>query len=149
MSKMQDTKTLKGADGDSFELTCVKLEPVAAYMLVAKLGKVLMPALVAMKTRKANDDLQPVVDQIFGGLTTEIAQQVMLELLSTTTVVRTTASGEVSKRDLCNGQAAINDAFRGSVMMMFRAMGFALEVNFGDFFDASGLIAKLTPMQSA
>jgi hypothetical protein len=149
MSKMQDTKTLSGTGGESFELTCIKLEPVAAYMLVAKLGKVLLPVLVAMRTRKPTDDMSPVVDQIFSGLTPELAQQVMLELLSTVTVVRTGASGQPQKFDLCNGQVAINNAFRGNVMTMFKVMGFALEVNFSDFFDVSGLVSRMAPTPSA
>lgn len=148
MSKMQDERTFKSKDGTSYAMTVVKLEPVAAYMLMTALGSFLIPAIVAMKQGK-DSDLQPIVEQFFKGLTPELRRSAMLDLLSPCVVVRTEPDGSDTKHELCRGQQAINHAFAGDVPMMFRALGFSLEVNFGDFFDVSGLAGKLIPTQSA
>lgn len=148
MTKQQDTRELTTSDGDVFELTVSKLEVLTAYALVARLGSLLAPAAVAMKQGKESD-LQPVLDQLFKTLTPELAQQVLVEMLSTTTVVHRTPDGAASKHELLRGKTEINNAFRGNLKTMFRAAGFAFEVNFSDFFDVSGLVAQLTPTPSA
>lgn len=142
---MQRTFTTK--DGDTLDVECSKLEPVAAYLLVAKLGKILLPALVAMRQGKETD-LQPVIGQMFDSLPPELAREVMLDLFRPCVVVKTNAEGKQSKHDLALGQPEVDKAFRGSLKTLFQALGFAFEVNFGDFFDASALVERVTRTQS-
>jgi hypothetical protein len=148
--KMSDSKTYEGKEGDSYEITVVKLEPVPAYQLVAKLGKLLVPAVVALQGVKATADVRelvPAADKLFDSLTPEMAMSLMKDLFATVTIVRTRADGVAEKSDLCHGQAMVNRAFRGDLKAMLVALKFAFEVNFGDFFDGSGLVglAAQTP----
>lgn len=143
MPKMQDTKTLTTPDGDTLELTVNKLEPVDAYVLTAKLGKVLIPAFVAARSGKSAE-LHGVVDTMFDKLGPELATQIMYDLFRGCLVIRNTPEGAAQKFDLAGGKAAVNNAFRGNLKGMFVALGFALEVNFGDFFGEGGLAALVT-----
>lgn len=147
MAKLQDSTMFTTRDGESFEVTISKLEPVAAYKLVAKLGKILVPALVAMR-QGTESDLQPVVSRMFDELPADLATEIMLDVFAAATVVRRTSDGGASKHELCAGIAEVNRAFRGNLLMLFKSLGFALKVNFDDFFDVDGLVARLTPTPS-
>ena len=147
MSKLSDTRVFTTSDGESYEVLVNKLEPELAYLLVAKLGKVVIPAIVAMK-KGGTTELMPVVDRLFESLTPELAKQVKNDLFAATTVIRTDREGNQMKFD-SGTAAAVNNAFRGQVKTMFEVLRFALEVNFADFFDVRGLAASTQKMPSA
>lgn len=139
--------TITGADGAEFEITCIKLEPVPAYLLLAKVGKIIVPAILAAQglTGKSDAaDLIPAINRLFESLTPELANTLMLDLLRSCTCIRPDDAGERERHDLLDVKR-INRAFRGNLKAMLLAMKFAIEVNFGDFFAASAAVASTTP----
>ncbi len=146
----QRTVELTGADGARFEITTLKFEPVTAYRLLAKIGRVLIPAGLMAKDvglKSATADLMPAVRTLFDSLTPELAEQVMLESLAASSCVRPDEQGTLERIDL-NSIAKINRAFRGNLKMMLMAIKHSLEVNYGDFFDGSAGAASMTPTPS-
>jgi hypothetical protein len=147
--KMQDTISIEGVDGEAFEVTCTKLEPVAAYELLAKVGKLLVPAVMAAQGLTSKSDalsMIPAVNQLFDAMSPELARSLMQDLLRGCTLTRPDDKGELERHDLLTTQK-INRAFRGNLKAMLMAMKFSLEVNFGDFFAASAAVASTTPTQ--
>lgn len=145
---MSNEKELQLKDGERLHLLVNMLEPTDAYTLVARLGKVLLPAIVALKQGKS-DELQTVVNTMFDQLGPETASLIRDELFKSVTATRFDAAGNPTKRDLLHGRAAINATFRSNLKAMFQTIAFAAEVNFGDFFDVSALAARMTPTPSA
>lgn len=132
MQTLQKTEMLTAKDGTRFEITTVKFEPVTAYLLLAKIGRVLVPAVLAT-TRGGNGDLDAVFDQ----LTPELAQTALVDTLASTSVVRPDDSGKLEKVDLTSIRE-INRAFRGGYLReMLLAMKHSLAFNYQDLFAAS------------
>lgn len=132
------------------EVTSVQLAPVHAYLLLAKVGKVLVPALAAARGVSGSSDLNalaPALSQLFDTLSPALAQSLLLEGLASTSVVAPDASGKLLKIDLTS-EAMINRAFAGNVKGMLLALKFALEVNYGSFFVGLGAAASETPTPS-
>ena len=152
MSTKQDTSEITLTDGSSLSVTVVKFEPVTAYRLLAKIGRVLIPTVFAARhvTGKSDTtDLMPAIKTLFEQLTPELAETVMLEALSGTSVTRADDNGHVQNIDLVHGTKAINRAFRGNLKAMLLAIKFSLEVNYGDFFVGSDSVAETeTPTPS-
>jgi hypothetical protein len=136
-------------------MTCAKMEPVDAYLLLGKIGKVVIPVIVAskgiaqgVKGAPSAADMMPAVRALFEQLTPELQLAVQLDLFKTCAIIKTDEKGDPYKQEL-NGVKAINNAFRGhSIKCMFKAMSFALEVNFGDFFAGKDGIANVIQMLS-
>jgi hypothetical protein len=132
MQTLQNTDTLLAKDGTRFEITTVKFEPVTAYLLLAKIGRLLVPAVLA-STRGAAGDMDAVFDQ----LTPELAQAALVDSLASTSVVRPDDNGKLEKIDLVNIRE-INRAFRGGYLReMMLAMKHSLAFNYQDLFVAS------------
>lgn len=128
-------------DGSTLWVTVNKFEPVPAYRLLAKIGRVLVPTVFAARHVTGQSDavdLMPAIKTLFDQLTPELAETVMLESLSCTSVVRVDDAGKKFNTDLTSVKA-INKAFAGNLKAMLLTIKFALEVNFGDFFAGSGV----------
>lgn len=141
----QESKTIEG-----LEVTVVKLEPVAAYMLLARVGPVLLPALLASKGVQLTggiESLAPAAKAMLDGLTPEAAKAIMLDVFQSTSVIVRSA-GEPRRYDLCGGIGEINKAFAGKFKGMLAALWFAIGVQFADFFAASDLAGSATPTPS-
>lgn len=142
----QRTTEIAGADGMQFEITTVKFEPVTAYRLLAKIGRVLIPTALMAKDvglKSSTVDLMPAVRTLFDQLTPELAEQMMLESLAASTCTRPDDQGALERIDL-NSIPKINRAFRGNLKVMLMAIKHSLEVNYGDFFDESVGAASTT-----
>lgn len=140
--EMVKTKEFQ-VDGEMFEITTVKFEPVTSYLLLAKLGKFLIPAGLAAK----DAGVGVAAEKLFTALTPELAQSTMLELLASSQCVRKDAEGALERIELTS-IGKINKAFRGSLKMLLMAMQHSLEVNFGDFFAVSDVAETATPTPS-
>jgi hypothetical protein len=116
MQTLQKTTTLLAKDGMRFELTTVKFEPVTAYRLLAKIGRVLVPTVLAAQSVTGKSlalDLLPAVNTMFDQLTPELAESALVDSLAATSVVRPDDSGKLEKIDTVNINE-INRAFRGA-----------------------------------
>lgn len=117
MSDMTQSKTL--ADGKC-TLTVVKFEPMKAYEMLGRLQE--------------------------PGAKTD--PKFLRDMLANSSVVREDDKGQAVNITLAQGDAAINRAFRGlGCAVMVEALGFAIDVNFADFFVAAE--AKLAERTAA
>ncbi len=104
--------TLTTDDGEEILVVVIPFEPVEAYEIIAKMEK------------------------MGGGVLSAFRK----EILSNTYVVRKDAKGESIRIELSgpNADKAMNRAFRGTgIVGLGRALKFAQEVNFADFFAAA------------
>lgn len=138
------TETLVAKDGTRFVLTANKFEPTYAYRLLAKIGRVLVPAVMAAKSVNAQSaalDLMPAVNAMFDQLTPDLADSARDDLLLAMSVARDDEQGKPERIDLVSPKN-INRAFRGGYLReLLLAMKFSLGVNFGDFFGVSATSA--------
>lgn len=139
---MIETKT-KTIDGLLF--TSTQLPPLRAYPLAARVAGILLPALNKLPSdlvaeSKADDFLSqdfgkliPALEPLLEALAKKENEDLPQKLLAGTTVQVPDDSGEMTVRSLVTPEA-INAAFQGRGLTMIKAMWFAVEVNFRDFF---------------
>lgn len=119
MSDMTQSKTL--ADG-RLELTVVKFEPMKAYEMLGRMNEL--------------------------GVRARTDPKFLRDMLANSSVVRDDDKGTRINISLAGGDKAINQAFRGyGCAVMVEALGFAIDVNFEDFFAAAE--AKLVERAAA
>lgn len=114
-----------------------QFQPMKAYGLIARLGKVAGPALAELGGVDLANGLQsdmasigPAVSKLLAGVAEDIP--LALELLKNSAVI-------VDGKDIALlDSAKVNKAFAGNLPAMFATLKFVLEVNFADFF-AEGL----------
>ena len=137
---MENTTTLE-VPGITLEVTTVPFEPVTQYTLLAEVGKVLVPTVLAARGVAGQSDaldLMPACRALFEQLTPDFARQAMQHILAGTTVVRRAEGEQPVKLDLVDVKS-INRAFAGAGLKpLLLAIKHALEVNYGRFFVGSG-----------
>lgn len=145
-----ETRTIGGLD-----VTSIQLPSTRAYALVRKVGKVVAPALGALRGKTPGAimgsdlaDLAPALESLFDKLDDQSADSLMLEALACTSVTRQGDDGRLIKYDLTT-KAAIDLAFDGDLRSLLLTIKFALEVNFASFFDGSGPSASASPAPSS
>lgn len=119
---------------DGLEVTTTQLPSMRALALSTRLLKVVAPAMAhAGGLSMASDiaDLAPALAALAGQLEPELVQSLTRELLAFTTVEM---SGKVMQ---LSTEEAINLAFAGRLMTLFKVLAFSLKVNFENFFDAA------------
>lgn len=139
---MIETKT-KTIDGLTF--TSTQLPPLKAYPLSARVASILLPVLSkfdALGLTSMDPDVfmdlgaakvLPALEPLLELLAKKENEDLPQKLLQATTVDIPDANGEMTRLVLISPDA-INRAFQGRGMTMFKAMWFAVEVNFRDFF---------------
>lgn len=139
---MIETKT-KQIDGLTFHST--QLPPLKAYPLAARVAGILVPVLSGLMEAGLSDmdadkflaqDAQkvlPVLGPLLDALAKKENEDLPQKLLAGTAVDFPGADGELSRISLITPEA-INKVFQGRGMALFKAMWFAVEVNFRDFF---------------
>ncbi len=137
-----ETKT-KNIDGLTFMST--QLPPLKAYPLAARVAGILLPMLGKLSAAGIKLDdaeaffntdsakLLPVLEPLLEALAKKDNEDLPQKLLAATTVQVPDESGELTNISLITPEA-INRAFQGRGMTMFKAMWFSVEVNFRDFF---------------
>lgn len=114
------------------KLTCTttQLPALQAFKLLAKLGKLMGPALGALKGVKLTQDkskLVPALTTLLAGLDPDDSEALVVQILAGTIAIH---GGKVVELK----QAAIDSVFGGRLILLFQVMAFALEANFADFF---------------
>jgi hypothetical protein len=139
---MIETKT-KIIDGLQF--TSTQLPPLKAYPLSARVANILLPALtkfLAADLKLDNVDaflaqdaakLMPVLEPLLESLSKKENEDLPQKLLVGTSVMVPDESGQLTVISLASSEG-INRAFQGRGMALYKAMWFAVEVNFADFF---------------
>lgn len=139
---MIETKT-KVIDGLTFMST--QLPPLKAYPLSARVAGIVLPAFSRFLSSGLQFDdvdkflaqdagkLVPVLEPLLEALGKKENEDLPQKLLSATTVHLPDAAGQVSVLPLLTAEA-INHAFQGRPMTLYKALWFAVEVNFADFF---------------
>lgn len=137
---MQDNLTIECKDGLVLEVITVPFEPVDQYKLLAEIGRVLVPTILAAQGvggKSSAGDLGPAVDALFRSLTPDMAVESLQHVLRCSSVIRRTGDAEPDKIDLLSIKA-LNRAFKGAgLKSMLLAAKHALEVNFGNFSDVA------------
>ena len=140
---MIETKT-KTIDGLLFSST--QLPPLKAYPLSARVGAILLPALSKFFASGLNQiedvdafmkqnagKLMPVLEPVLEALGKKDNEDLPQKLLAGTTVQMPDESGSMTLISLATPEG-INRAFQGRGATMYKALWFAVEVNFTDFF---------------
>lgn len=139
---MIETKT-KLIDGLSF--TTTQLPPLKAYPLSARVANILLPALTKfLATDMKGGDvtsflaqdaskLMPALEPLLEALSKKENEDLPLKLLVGTSVQVPDDNGQMSVLSLASPEA-FNRAFQGRGLTLYKAMWFAIEVNFSDFF---------------
>lgn len=136
---MIETKT-KVIDGLTFSST--QLPPLKAYPLSARVGGILLPAFgkfMALGIKDAEKffeldaaKLFPILEPVLSALGRAENEDLPGKLLAGTMVQMADERGEMSLVYL-NTPEGINRAFQGRGMTLYKALWFAVEVNFSDF----------------
>lgn len=129
---------------DERDVNCTPHKARAGARLLARLVRHVGPALsklrgIDVKNIKDADiaDFGPAVSGLFETLTPDEFDSLSVEILSRCSIAMPDDRGQLKLHDLSK-PAGIDDAFSGELKLMFKVMAFALEVNFGNFFDGFG-----------
>lgn len=120
-------------DGTWFQVT--QLSPMRSTLLLQRLAKTAGPGIVALIAGGKSDELDPAAmsaaaGTLFEKLTPEDLQFVIRELLSNSQC----EFGEGTKRVRTSLTPELFDSvFADQLLMMFKVLGFALEVNYRSF----------------
>lgn len=151
---MIETKT-KVIDGLTF--TSTQLPPLKAYPLSARVAKILLPVFSKLLSPDLKfgdaeaflaqhpDKLIPVIEPLLSALGEKENEDLPLKLLAGTTVQVPDEAGQLSIIHLGTPEA-FNRAFQGRGLTLYKAMWFAVEVNFADFFAG---VSKNTPTKGS
>lgn len=126
---------------DGIEFRCQQVSAVKGYKLFAKIGKILapmLPLLGGLDLQNMQNALRRDIATLGPGLQAmleamESDDRLMFELLGGTQARVTLPNGIDEMLDLANANA-INTVFGGKILTLLKVMGFAVEVNFHDFF---------------
>ena len=131
-------------DGIKFETT--QFPAMAAFRLMARLIKVIGPAMGVLKGATKDttlESLAPALGAALSNVSPDEAQSIALEILKCTTA-------EVGGVLIgLTGQAPVDQVFSGRLSMLFKVLAHALKVNYGDFSEGSDPAAPQTPAPSA
>ena len=130
---------------DGTRVLCTMHEARPGAKLAAKLLRLASPLIGMFKTAKLEDvkkmdlsDLAPLVGRMFATISDEQLDDLLVDLLSRTMIVKNDEAGQPRQYDLSK-PAQIDDAFTGELGLMMLVAKNAIEVNFGRFFAGSAL----------
>jgi len=130
---------------DGILVKTVQLPAMRAFKLLARLAKAVGPALGVLTKFDPNTQLEAVAGEFagaFASLDADEAERLVPEILIKTTVFIPDERGG-SEKLLTKDR--IDDIFTGRLMTLFRVVGFALQVNFQDFYAGSAPAAPRNP----
>lgn len=129
MALKQETKAI---DGVKFETT--QFAAMRALGLMGKLVKTIGPAIGVISSADPNtpiDELAPVLAGALSNLNEDDLGRLALEILSGTTATLD-ENGTLRRIDILT-EENFNRVFNGRLMVMFKAVLHALQVNYADF----------------
>ena len=131
----------------AYDVTVTQFSATRALTLAAKLGRLLGPAIGAIAPLLAGgvdelgkrdvSDLSPALAAAFAAMEDGAVDALVAEVLAGTSVIVADADGRSVKTDLTS-RAMIDRAFGADLGGLLAAVGFALEVNYRDFFVGLG-----------
>lgn len=129
---------------DGLKVTVAQLPPRKGFKVAAKLFKFVAPALAEMQPDQEVDmgKLQPVLMGMLRDIDDDELERIMTDVFATAYVVRE-VDGKLAKFELNSGDK-IDAAFEGKLPAMFQSVMFAIEVNFGNFFDGDAPSGEVT-----
>ena len=137
-----NTTTIECPNGTTLEVTTSPFTPVAALKLLAQIGKVIVPTVLAARGVSGKSDaldLMPAARALFEQMTPDYAVEGVCSILAASSVIRRNAAGEAAPIIALSNQKAIDRAFIGcGLTALLTAAKHSLEVNFGSFF--AGLV---------
>lgn len=119
-----------------------------SFGLLARLAKVLGPAMVGMADMTGEEDVRalvPVLGAALANVSPQEAQSIVLELFSCTTAE--IVEGHGARLENLGTQQAVDRVFSGKLGDMFHLLAHVMKVNYGDFFGGSDPAAG--PAQAA
>jgi hypothetical protein len=119
---------------DGFRFTSVQFPAMYSFGLMARLVKSVGPAISTLMELGPDADIAehaPMLAQALSTLDPDDAQKLVLEILKSTSVLVPTDKGD--KRLEFSDRTKIDEFFTGKLILMFKAVGFALKTNFSDF----------------
>ncbi len=121
------------SDGDDIRVTTLPARSGAK--LLAKVGKALAPSLMKL----SGEDVSDALSTLFNSLDDASIDALLSDVFKHTTIVPPDKSMvfDLSKGDV------VDKVFTGQLPLMFKVFKFALEVNFGPFFDGNGIFAAV------
>jgi hypothetical protein len=125
---------------DGLQFRVIPFSAYHALGLLARLAKSIGPALSSLSGHDPNTDLKDLAPALRIALATldpSEAQVLVLEVLKKTSVLLDDGSGKVAPRIEINTQEKFDKVFNGRFKTMFKAVGFALRMNFAGFIDGS------------
>jgi len=117
---------------DGLTVTSTQLPAMRSFRLMARLGKVISPALGHVDGISLSSDLStlgPALAALFASIDGDEAESLAREVLASTTVDVDGKRLELGRTEM------VNLAFEGRIKAMLETLKFALEVNYGSFFD--------------
>ncbi|MGN6103659.1 MAG: phage tail assembly chaperone [Kofleriaceae bacterium] len=120
---------------DGMTFTTTQFPAVPAFTLFARLTKSVGPALGVVFSADPKSEiaaLAPALSSTLQNLDPDVVTALAIDVLKSTSVIVNTDGG--AKNLTLNSHENINLAFMGRLPTMFRAIAFAVRVNFGDFF---------------
>lgn len=140
---------------DDHDVNCTPHKARAGARLLARLVRHVGPALAKLRgldVKNVKDadiaDFGPAVAGLAESLTPDEFDSLTLEILSRCSITMPDERGSLKLFDLSK-PVAIDDAFSGELKLMFKVMAWALEVNFGNFFDGFGQSVDADPAAAA
>lgn len=144
---MQETKE---TSIDGFDVRVTQHRARRAAVLLSKVGRVIAPGLARIGGASLSGDIKdadlsdlgPAVSALFESLGDDSVDSLLCEILSQATIVMPDDGGTSRLFDLSKPDQ-IDAAFTGRLPLMFKVAKYALEVNFGSFFAARGVLAAV------
>lgn len=132
--RKQESQNLSDDEG-TVMVTCTQHAGIPAMRLLARLGKLVGPAAGAL------GNLATLAAAIIERLDEDSVESLICQVLSESQV----AVVGVGVKAL-NSAANINDVFSGRLLLLSRTLAFALEVNYGDFWEGvTEALAAMAP----
>jgi hypothetical protein len=135
MALKNDTRII-----DGLEVRTSQLPALRSLALSARLGRVAAPALAALgasggSLKGAGEALIPALTDLCSRLSEGEVESLACDILAATSVV--IDDGKGPRVLTLNNRQMIDLAFAGRFKTMLLVIGFALEVNYADFFDTA------------
>jgi hypothetical protein len=134
---------------DGILFTTTQLPAMRGFELLARLVKMIGPALGALTSADPTADLSAMAPALAGALTNinpQEASALVVDIFSCTTALISDSTGgrQVQLSDRTN----IDLVFSSRLKVMFQVLAHAIKVNFGDFSGGSAPAAPLPPAPS-
>ncbi len=131
---------------DGLRFIVVQFPAMYGFSLLARLAKSVGPALTSLSGVSVDTDLAtlgPAFRDALQALDPDEAQKLVIELLRSTAVIIPDATG--GRKIELTDRTKIDEVFSGRLKTMFKAIGFALRVNYTDFVNGRDLSAGVSP----